>query len=86
MKMKTSSNISQIIVNSEPNDDIHAATKSYVDCLSENDRNKRDLSTVFNDQDNEVINTKLTDLVCFTVNRSPNSDNGLSSKRFFHDD
>ena len=47
-----SSNILQITLNSERIDNIHIATKSYVDLLSENDRNRHDLSTVYNDQNN----------------------------------
>ena len=55
-------NKSQIILNSEPTDDNHIATKSYVDSLSENDRNIRNLPTLFNDQDNEIDNIILTGL------------------------
>ena len=43
-------------------------TKSYVDSLHEINRNRRDLSSVFNDQDNEFDNKKLTNLDSFTVN------------------
>ena len=42
-----SSNKSQVTINSEPIDDNHAVTKSYVDSSSENDRNKKDLSKKF---------------------------------------
>ena len=35
-------------------------TKSYVDSSSENGRNRRDMSTVFHDQDNEFDRNKLT--------------------------
>ena len=43
-------------LNLEPNDDNHSVTKVYVDSLSENDRKWRDLSTVFNYQDNDFDN------------------------------
>ena len=50
--------ITRRTLNSEPIDDNHVATKSYVDSLSENDRDRSDLSTVFNDQDNEFDKNK----------------------------
>ena len=46
-------NISQNTLNSEPTDDKYVATTSYVDSLSEKDRNRPDMSTVLNDQYNE---------------------------------
>ena len=49
-------NISHILLISEPTNNNHAVTKAYVDSLSENDRNRRDLSKVHNDQDNELEN------------------------------
>ena len=48
---------------------------SYVDNLHEINRNRRDLSSVFNDQVNELDNNKLTNLDSITVNRDPSSDN-----------
>ena len=54
---------------------------SYVNDLHEINRNKRDLSSVFNDQDNEFDNNKLTNLDSVTVNRNPISDNELSNKK-----
>ena len=56
-------------------------TKSYVDSLHEINRNRRDLSSVFNDQDNEFDNNKLTNLDSVTVNRNPSSENELSTKK-----
>ena len=44
---------------------------SYVNNLHEINRNRRDLSSVFNDQDNEFDNNKLTNLDSVTVNRNP---------------
>ena len=58
---------------------------SYVDNLHENSRNRRDLSTVFNDQDNEFDNNKLTNLDSVTVNRNPSSDNELTNKKYIDD-
>ena len=55
---------------------------SYVNELHEIKRNKRDLSSVFNDQDNEFDNNKLTNLDSVTVNRNPNLDNELAKKKY----
>ena len=52
------SSISQTTLNSEPNDDNHAVTKSYVDSSSDSHRNRRDTSTVSNHQANEFHYTK----------------------------
>ena len=60
-----------------PNTIIELPTKSYVDSLHENSRNRRDLSSVFNDQDNEFDNNKLTNLDSVSVNRNPNLDEEL---------
>ena len=54
---------------------------SYVDNLHEVIRNRRDLSSVFNDQDNEFDYSKLTNLESITVNRDPSSDNELANKK-----
>ena len=59
---------------------------SYVNNLHEINRNKRDLSSVFNDQDNEFDGNKLTNLIGVTVNRSPISDNELSNKKYIDDE
>ena len=58
---------------------------SYVKKLHEINRNKRDLSSVFNDQDNEFDNNKLTNLDSVTVNRDPNLDDELSNKKYVDD-
>ena len=60
-------------------------TKSYVDSLHESSRNRRDLSSVFSDQDNEFKYNKLTNLDIFTVNRDPNSDTELVNKKYVDD-
>ena len=65
-----------------PNTIIEIPTKSYVDSLHEINRDRRDLSSVFNDQDSEFDNNKLTNLDSITVNRDPNLDNELSNKKY----
>ena len=42
-------------------------TKSCVDILHENNRNRRDFSSVFNNQDNEFDENKLTNLILFPL-------------------
>ena len=64
---------------------IELPSKNYVDCLHESSRNRRDLSSVFNDQDNELDNNKLTNLDSVTVNRDPSSDNELANKKYIDD-
>ena len=59
--------------------------KSYIDNLHEINRDRRDLSSVFNDQDNEFDNNKLTNLDSITINRDPNLDNELSNKKYVDD-
>ena len=54
---------------------IEIPIKSYVDSLREINRNRRNLSSVFNDQDNKFDNNKLTNLDSITVIRDLISDN-----------
>ena len=68
-----------------PNTIIELPTKSYVDSLHESSRNRRDLSSVLNDQDNESDNNKLTNLNSVTVNRNATSDNEVSNKKSLDD-
>ena len=75
-----------LILNStvtSPKTIIEIPTKSNVDSLSEDDRNRQDMSTVFNHQDNEFDNNKFTNLDSDTVNRHPASDRELSVKKIF---
>ena len=65
-----------------PKNIIELPSKSNVDSLHESNRTRRDLSSVFNDQDNEFDNNKLTDLGSITVIRDPNLDNVLSNKKY----
>ena len=77
--------LDSIFVNSSitsPRTIIELPTKSYVDSLHEINRDRRDLSSVFNDQDTEFDNIKLSNLDSITVNRDPNLDNELSNKKY----
>ena len=67
-------------------DDALLDVLGYVNELHEINRNKRDLSSVFNDQDNEFDNNKLTNLASITVNRNPNLDNELANKKYIDDE
>ena len=63
---------------------IELPTKSYVDSLHGINRNRRDSSSVFNDQDNE-FDKILINLDSITVIRDPSSDNELANKRYIDD-
>ena len=58
---------------------IEIPTKSNNDSLNEINRNRQDLSSVFNDQENEFENNKLTNLVSITVSRNLSSDTELAN-------
>ena len=80
--------LDSIFVNSSitsPRTIIELPTRLYVDSLHEINRDRRDLSSVFNDQDNEFDNNKLTNLDSITVNREPNLDHELSNKKYVDD-
>ena len=64
---------------------VEIPTKSYVDSLNEINRNRRDLSSVFNDQHNEFDSNKLTNLDSIKVNRDLSSDNELANKKYIDD-
>ena len=64
---------------------IKLPAKSDVDSLHESSRSRRDLSSVFNHQDNEFDNNKLTNLDKVTVNRNPSSNNEVSNKKYVDD-
>ena len=64
-----------------PRTKLEKPTKSYVDSLHENSRNRRDLSSVIIDQEYAFDNTKLTNLDSFTVNRDPTADIELAHKK-----
>ena len=78
-----------IVLNSTlttPRSIIGISTKSYVDSLHEITRRRRDLSSVYNDQDIEIDNIKLTNLDSITVNRDPSFDNELANKIYIDDE
>ena len=64
---------------------IELPTKSYVANFHKSSRNRRGLSSVFNDQDNEFENNKLTNLDSTTVSRDPSTDNQLANKKYIDD-
>ena len=64
---------------------IETSTKSYVDRLHEIIRNRRDLSSVLNGQDNKIVKNKLASLDSVTISRNPSSDNEVSNKNYFDD-
>ena len=68
-----------------PKTKIELPTKSYVDSSHESSRNRRNLSSLFNDQDIEFDNNKLTNLDSVTVNRNPISDNEMVKKKYIAD-
>ena len=81
--------LDSIFVNSpitSPRTIIELPIRSYVDSLHEINRDRRDLSSVFNDQDNEFDNNKLTNLDSVIVNRNPNLDNELANKKYIDDE
>ena len=64
---------------------IELPNKSAVDSLHESSKNRPDLSSVVNDQDNEVGNKKLTNLDFVVVNRNPTSDNEVTNENYVED-
>ena len=88
-------NINSITLNKQAENDNEVITKAYVDQFhQENERSRRDLGIDFydesndlvkNNQDNDLIDNKLTNLDSITVNRNPNSDNELSNKKYVDD-
>ena len=77
-----------IILNStltSPTIIIELPTKSYVESVLESRNKRRDLSSVFNDQDNEFDNNIIPNLDSVVVNRIPSSDKELSNKKYVDD-
>ena len=73
-----------IVLNStltSPKAILEVPTKSHVDSLHEIDRNRRDLLSVYNDQDNEFDKINLIHLDSTTVNTDPCCDNELANKK-----
>ena len=84
-KDKSLSNISHKKLSSKPTDDNHVVTKSYRSSISENNRNRRELSTLFIDQDKEFYEERLTILGSIKVNRNRLLEE-LSDKKYVYDD
>ena len=93
---KNLDNVSSIKVNRIPTRGEHLTPKSYVDIavsdiisfidnLHEINRDRRDLSSLFKDQDNNFNNNEITDLDSITVNRDPSSDSELAKKNYVDD-
>ena len=61
---------------------IELPSKSFYDLLHNIIRIRRDLSSVYNDQDNEFDNNKLAKLDSVTVKRNPSSNNEVSNKKY----
>ena len=74
------SNISQITLSSEPTYDNHAGTKSHVDSSPKNDRNRQQMSKVFNDQVIDFEDKDLKPSDSITANWIPCSHSKLSVK------
>ena len=68
-----------------PKTKIELPTKSYDDILHENKRKRRDLSTVFKDQGNDLNDNKLLNWNSITVNGIPSSDNELANTKYVDD-
>ena len=66
-------------------DNVKKDIVSYIDNLHQINTNRRDISSVFNDQDNEFDNNKLTNLDSITNNKYPSSDNELANKKYVDD-
>ena len=60
---------------------IEILTKSYVDSFHESSRKRRELSSMFIDQDNEFDLNKMNNLDGVTVKCNPSWDNELANKK-----
>ena len=65
---------------------IELPSKPYIDIIHENNRNRRDLSTVSTDQDIDFYINNFTNLDSFTVNRNPRLDKELTCKKYINDE
>ena len=89
-------NINSITLNKQAENDNEVITKAYVDQFhQENERSRRDVGLGFydesidlvkNNQDNDLNDNKLNNLDSITVNRNPNLDNELASKKYIDDE
>ena len=88
-------NINSITLNKPAENDNEVITKAYVDQFHQgNERSRRDVGLDFYDESNDLVKNnqdiylkdkKLTNLDSIRVNRNPNSDNGLSNKKYVDD-
>ena len=65
---------------------IYLPYKSFVDSLHEHNRSRRDLSSLYNNQDDEFDNNEWTNLNSITVNRNPSLDHDLAMKKYIDDE
>ena len=89
-------NINSITLNTQAINDNQVITKAYVDQFhQENGRSRRDLEIDFYDesddivksnQDNDLNDSKLTNLDSITINRNPTSDNEITNKKYVDDE
>ena len=82
-KLKLDDRISIFLISTltSPKMKIEIPTKSYVDSLHKNSGNRRDLSSVFNDEDNDLDDNKITNLDNELVNKNV-VDDSLGSANF----
>ena len=90
------SNINSITLNKEAKNYNEVITRAYVDQFhQENERSRRNVGLDFyiessnlvkNNQDNYLNDNKLLNLDSITVNRKPNQDNELSSKKYIDEE
>ena len=84
-------NINSITLNGQAENDNQVITKAYVDQFhQENERSRRDFGLNFynesnilvkNNQDNNLNDTKLTNINSITINNNPNDDDHVSNKK-----
>ena len=89
-------NINNITLNKQAENDNEVITKAYVDQFhQENERSRRDVGLGFYNESNNLVknnpgndlkDNKLTNLDSITVNRNPTSDNELSNKKYIDDE
>ena len=89
-------NINNITMNKQSENDNHVITKAYVDQFhQENERSRRDVALDFydessylvkNNQDNDFNENKLVNIDSVVVNRKPINDNEVSNKKYVDDE
>ena len=92
---RTLTNTKSVILNKQAENDNEVITKAYVDQFhQENEQSRRDLRLSFyneeldlvkNNQDNDLIDKKITNLDSVTVNRNPVTNNEVASKKYVDD-